>query len=131
MTRTELLKHINYALNHIQYGEEREKEIKAAFKKLKQDLKRIKPLEKEVKDLIAATEEFINENNQHMVNQGLKIKKYKKAIKIIKDKKVSIELLLKTDNFNQYNRTRHLYNADFLTQEEYKLLKEVLDNVRG
>ena len=51
------------------------------------------------------------------------------AIKILKDKKVSIELLLKTDNFNQYNRVRHLYDAsDYLTTEEYELLKEVLED---
>lgn len=45
MTRAKLLSKINYALNHIQYGEEEEKEIKAAFKKLKKDLKRLKKLE--------------------------------------------------------------------------------------
>ena len=52
--------------------------------------------------------------------------KLEKVIEILKNKKVSIELLSKTKWVNQYNRVRHLFNyVNELTEEEYKLLKEV------
>lgn len=57
-----------------------------------------------------------------------RLEKLEKAIKILKNKKVSIELLLKTNILNEYNRVRHLYDADFLIQKEFKLLKEVFED---
>lgn len=56
MTRAKLLRDINYALNHIQYGEEKEKKVKKAFKKLKEDLKLLKALQKENQELKSSYE---------------------------------------------------------------------------
>lgn len=52
--------------------------------------------------------------------------KYKKALEIIKTKKVDVALLFYVNNADMYNRAKQFYNHHKLTQEEYELLKEVL-----
>lgn len=66
--------------------------------------------------------------HKEVIKDLKRLEKLEKAIEILKDKKVSIGLLLKNNTLNQYNRVRHLYDADFLIQEEYELLKEVFGN---
>lgn len=56
-----------------------------------------------------------------------KLTKYKKSLDILISKKVDVNHLKRTKDFNGYNRIRHFYEADYLMEEEYKLLKEVLD----
>ena len=53
--------------------------------------------------------------------------KLKKAIEIIKEKKVDIPKLLAND-FNNYNALAVFFGFKQLTQEEYILVKEVLEN---
>lgn len=50
--------------------------------------------------------------------------KFKKALEIIKNKKVDVEWLLNTIDRETYNDDLHIA----LTQEEYDFLKEVLTN---
>ena len=51
-----------------------------------------------------------------------------KALEIIKEKRLDVDLLLMTDNVEEYNKHCHKYiNLETkLTQDEYALLKEVL-----
>lgn len=55
--------------------------------------------------------------------------KYKKALKIIKEKQVNYRTLLcifnTSDNYHDYNK---YYPRNKITQEEYNLLKEMLEN---
>lgn len=95
------------------------------FSIIEKDLERLEILEEEYNNL---KKDYDNKDLEwcDLLKENAKLKQ---ALDILKDKKVSIELLLKTDNFNQYNRVRHLYDAsDYLTAEEYELLKEVLGN---
>lgn len=102
-------------------------ELMSAYDTIKQDLERLKILEEENKELKEKLNKglVIFEQNKKLFSD---IEELKQVIEILKDKKVNIGLLLKTDTLNQYNRVRHLYNADFLTQEEYELLKGVFKN---
>lgn len=108
----------------------------AEYEDLKEDLKDVNiELEKNNADsleLIDASENFIKESDCYISKLKEDLEKSKKAIKIIKDNKVNIELLLKTDNVNQYNRVRYFYDyADYLTPAKYEQLKEVVKNVRS
>lgn len=49
-----------------------------------------------------------------------------KALKIIKAKRVDIDMFLKCENINSYNYTIQYWHGYALTQEEYDLVKEVL-----
>jgi len=52
------------------------------------------------------------------------IEKELKALEIIKTKKVNVMIFLGCDNLEEYNK--HPLTWNYLTQEEYDLLKEVL-----
>lgn len=101
------------------------------YNTIKQDLERLKVLEEENQDLKNRLDneqlafDKLFESNQKLSELYAKLKQ---ALDILKDKKVSIGLLLKNNTLNQYNRVRHLYDADFLIQEEYELLKEILED---
>lgn len=65
-------------------------------------------------------------------------KKYKKVIKILKDKKVDLVILLSSNDFKEYNANitiringvTYLKGNNYtLTQQEYELIKEFLENV--
>lgn len=118
MTRTELLKNINYALNHIQYGAEKEKEIKAAFKKLKKDLKFLELLRKEIKATIKILEatKTASYKLESVINILKDTFKYELGVSFVGDKyHYSLEFLFNNQYFS-------------ITKEEYELLKEVLNN---
>lgn len=76
-------------------------------------------------ELIAKNQELKEENN-----------KIKKAIEIIKKKRVDIGALSKSDNYNEYNHFMQVFKSDvanykslyFITEKEFDLLKEVLEN---
>ena len=53
--------------------------------------------------------------------------KYKKALEIIKEKRVDVALLFYVSNADMYNKAKQFYNHHKLTQEEFELLKEVLN----
>lgn len=55
------------------------------------------------------------------------IKKALKALEIIKEKEVVVSLLIWSDTLDQYNNNTMLVFSK-LTQEEYELLKEVLND---
>ena len=92
---------------------------------IKQDLDRLEQLEKENQELV------VNKN----VAQGIAIKlkeendRLKKALEILKDK-FKFELGVSVVKEKYYYSLEFLYNNQYFTisQEEYKLLKEVLDN---
>ena len=55
--------------------------------------------------------------------------KLKKVIEILKNKGVQESFLKNTKNVNEYNKAiKHLNYFDELTQEEYELLKEYLND---
>ena len=117
MTSKEALENLTYCVNGIGSKEK-------YYNIIKQDLERLEKIEENYYSLNISCEEIEFEN----VRLEEENKKLKQAIDILKDKKVSIGLLLKNNTLNQYNRVRHLYDADFLIQEEYELLKEVFEN---
>ena len=49
-----------------------------------------------------------------------------KAFEIIKEKRVDVRLLLKSNDLQHYNNVAEFMGYEKLTQEEYDLLKEVL-----
>lgn len=103
---------------------------------IKQDLEHLVQLEKENKEVkiindwlkedISQLKEQLEHNNKTILTQHNLIVKYKKAIKILTEKRVNIDYLLNSSECPTYN----FYADDFsdLTQQEYELLKEVLDN---
>lgn len=67
---------------------------------------------------------------EHIVNLFTKylIVKKLKALEIIKEKRVEIRVIFHTTNAMEYNeKTRQYYDCMPLAQEEYQLLKEVLE----
>lgn len=89
---------------------------------------KIDKLQKENQEL---KEEFITtlkKNNETLKNEINKIDKLKKAIEILKNKKVNIDLLLNSSECCSYNFYAKKQDLEDLTQEEYDLLKEVLEN---
>lgn len=63
-----------------------------------------------------------------IVKQDLdRLEKLEKVIKILKDKEVNIKLLQNKD-FKFYTNMLYLYALSPLTEEEFKLLKEVFKN---
>lgn len=66
------------------------------------------------------------EDELKLIQQDLdRLEKLEKAINILKNKTVVIVALKLSKNLNDYNRMTTFKN---LTQEEYELLKEVLEN---
>ena len=60
-----------------------------------------------------------------------KLEKLEKVIKILKKKKVLVGLLINSENVKEYNTGLFQKNYSkqyYLTQEEYNLLKEVIEN---
>ena len=103
------------------------KNVLKGLKETKQDLDRLEQLEKENQELV------VNKN----VAQGIAIKlkeenaKLKQAFEILKDKNVDIYEFLESKNVVDYNNltwSTYDFCGDELTEEEYKLLKEVLGN---
>lgn len=94
------------------------------FDLIEQDLERLEKLEEEnkklrteIKSVSSETEEqfkkFLDKKNQ----------KHKKVIEILKDKTIIIFALKLSKDLSDYNRMTSFEN---LTQEEYDLLKEVI-----
>lgn len=71
---------------------------------------------------------FMQAQKEEMKKEREENAKLKKALDILISKKVDVNHLKRTKDFNGCNRTRHFYEADYLMEEEYKLLKEVLDS---
>ena len=71
---------------------------------------------------------FHNEINK--IEAELKdAKKYKKAVEIIKKKRVDTYFLMQTDTLEEYNKSLHTcswFPSYELTEQEYNLLKEIL-----
>lgn len=65
--------------------------------------------------------------NNDEINTFDEITKLKKALDILTNKKVDVNHLKETKDFNGYNRIRHFYEADYLHQEEFELLKKMLE----
>ena len=108
---------------------------------IKQDLDRLEKLEKENEKLKCKNHDLLDEKLEIVLNnynQSMGIVElmrifieFKKVIKILKDKNVDIYELLKSKNIVDYNNltwSRYDFGGDELTQEEYDLLKEVLEN---
>ena len=96
------------------------------YKTVKQDLDRLEKLEKE--------HEKLKERYKHRAETSndlcKAVKQYEKAFEILVDKKVNILVLKyfieKGDDVKTYNL--YYTTKEKLTQEEYELLKEVLEN---
>lgn len=99
---------------------------------VKQDLDRLEKLEEDVDDLLDDKLELVIKNKQQDTLIGKLIEensKLKKVIDILKNKGVQESFLKNTKNVNEYNKAiKHLNYFDELTQEEYDLLKEYLDD---
>ena len=91
------------------------------FNTIKQDLERLEKLEEENQDLKnrLANEQLafdkLFESNQKLSELYAKLKK---TIDILKDRK----------NILKYNGLKGTYELGWLTQEEYELLKEILED---
>lgn len=70
---------------------------------------------------------FMQAQKEEMKKEREENAKLKKALDILISKKVDVNHLKRTKDFNGCNRTRHFYEADYLMEEEYKLLKDILD----
>ena len=79
-------------------------------------------LEKELKRCQEYIQKSVNDHKNLIIDNS----KMKKAIEILKNKRVNIPQLLKT-TFIVYNSLALLLGYDKLTQEEYELLKGVLE----
>lgn len=78
-------------------------------------------------ELMAENQELKDKGKEmlHCFKKAIEVaKKYKKAIEILKDKDVDINLLISSNCLEDYN---YQYSVP-LTQQEYELLKEVLGN---
>lgn len=80
------------------------------FKIVENALKRLKQLEEEKQSFDRAIEKKL------------------KALEIIKEKRVDVGWLISCENIKQYNGVIGTATHKLLTQEEYDLLKEVLDD---
>lgn len=108
-----------------------------AREKLEQSLDRLEQLEKERQEVeawLSSKETNTFDEIATMIKKAndydvliVKYNKLEKALDILISKKVDVNHLKRTKDFNGYNRIRQFYNADYLTEEEYELLKEVLD----
>ena len=98
------------------------------FEKIFQDLDRLEELEIENDELKRINGAYQESN---IVFQDL-IKKLKKAIEILKDKKVNLFHIWVFDDYTQYKQhypfSEYSAEKDMLTIEEFKFLKEVLEN---
>ena len=116
------------------FDKELEKDWKKDIDAINQALDRFEQLEKE-------NQELKNKNAALKIKvraweiQG---KKYKKVIDILKSKKVDLVILLSSNDFKEYNANitiringvTYLKGNNYtLTQQEYDLLKEVLESV--
>lgn len=91
---------------------------------IKQDLEHLKKIEENYYSLNVLCEEIEFEN----VILEKEKKKLKQAIDIIKIKKIDVFELKFSYSVIEYNIMARNSDFDELTQEEYKLLKEVLGN---
>ena len=138
MTSKEALRNLK---NFIGYNSPYNKDLDI----IKQDLERLEVLEKENQELNENAVSLAYENAGYQItiedyeieNVDLREEneKLKKAIEIIKTKRVDIDKLLYINNFREYNKylTFKLDGITYLkgvscklTQQEYELLKEVL-----
>lgn len=121
MTNKRILEQLYNASQIGTTSKENEKVLKDYYKVVLRDLNRLEKLEKENKELRKSIKSW-NENVGNLLKENTKLKK---AIEIIKEKKVDIPKLLAND-FNNYNALAVFFGFKQLTQEEYELLKEVL-----
>lgn len=88
-------------------------------------------MSKELEALEEIRRRLINDDWLCEDNTGVYEKEYAniekaiKALEIIKNKKVNIDILKQVDNVELYNKCIHYLDRQ-LTQEEFDLLKEVL-----
>ena len=118
-------------------------EIKQAFIELKQDVERLEYENVKLKNQILSLEldtcipELRKENKELLVNknvaQGIATK-YKQALDIFERTHIHIYYLRRTKNVEEYNKMIDKINEydffDYLIQEDYNLLKEVLGNAK-
>lgn len=105
-------------------GTHRDKELSEALNNIQQALEDREELKKENKYLKEQYENLDRDfNSCHLDYENVKgeNEKLKKAIDIIKNKDVDIDLLISSNCLDEYN-----YQYLPLTQQEYELLKEVL-----
>lgn len=101
------------------------------FHIVKEALERLEQLEKENQDL-KDNETIVSNYAFNLIQENEKLKK---AINILKDKKVDLVILLSSNDFREYNANitiringvTYLKGNNYtLTQQEYDLLKEFL-----
>ena len=102
------------------------------YNTIKQDLERLKVLEEENQDLKnrLANEQLafdkLFESNQKLSELYAKLKK---TIDILQVKRIQKRFLEESKNVDEYNKwISNLMNIRELTQEEYELLKEILED---
>lgn len=102
---------------------------------INQALDRLEQLEKENQDL-KDNETIVSNYAFNLIQENEKLKK---AINILKDKKVDLVILLSSNDFREYNANitiringvTYLKGNNYtLAQQEYDLLKELLENVQ-
>jgi len=82
-------------------------------------------IEKELNDYFVYKQDYerVMKEKNSLLKEYAKTQNKLKAFEIIKEKRVSVELLLKSQDLRFYN---YHHTGKNLTQEEYDLLKEVL-----
>ena len=107
------------------------------IEKLKPHLERLEQLEKENQELKKSNKEieelYLNENKhwcETIDSLRKENTKLKLAIDVLKDKKVVVSHLLETKSVGEYNFPFKNFSSSFLTQEEFELLRSVLENDR-
>lgn len=104
------------------------------YKQIKQDLDRLEQIEKENQELREKLDGFPPEYDSYLYfaksisNVVKENTKLKKALDILKDKEVSLEsfkISVDLDTYHEILKDNPFY--DKLTQEEFKLLKEMLE----
>lgn len=99
-----------FELNH-EYDE--------AFEIVEKALERLETLEEDFMSL--------TETNMELVQKQVRNQKILNALEIIKNKRVDVELLMKTQNASDYNKYSKTSNPCFnLGQREFDFLKEIL-----
>ena len=112
-------------LEHLQYVEQIEianKNNEGLVRENVDLINRNLKLQEELKRSQDTIKKWMDDHKQLIIDNG----KMKKSLDILKNKRVNISQLLKT-TFIVYNSLAILLGYDKLTQEEYELLKEVLE----
>lgn len=65
--------------------------------------------------------------SEMIMNKVGTIEESEKAFKIIVEKKVNIYAVLSSHSLNNYHLFMNSYESDFLSEEEYNLVKKVVD----